>query len=203
MPASLVTLRGAAANPPGEALPIPPATATGLPVHAAGGELAVLREGGAAAGRTALGRTARGRRVPLALLSFLLVVAVPSAAASAYYFLIAADQYVAEFRFGLRSSEPVRADTGAFLPGSAGPLQTVIELICRCAIYRQPRDRRRPRQDARFAPNVLDHNSRLAGAAALAGVDRGADRLLAAPDRRLFRSHQRHDRGPGARLRAG
>ena len=127
MPASLVTLRGAAANPPGEALPIPPATATGLPVHAAGGELAVLREGGAAAGRTALGRTARGRRVPLALLSFLLVVAVPSAAASAYYFLIAADQYVAEFRFGLRSSEPVRADTGAFLPGSAGPLQTVID----------------------------------------------------------------------------
>ncbi len=70
---------------------------------------------------------ARVRRLPLRLLSFLLVVIAPTAVASGYYFLVAADQYVAEFRFGLRSSEPIRADTGALLAGSAAPLQTVID----------------------------------------------------------------------------
>jgi capsular polysaccharide transport system permease protein len=122
MSATLVTLRGAAASVVGGASPTAPATATGLVEPAAGGQLAVVHNG-----ELAPDRTARARRLPLTLLSFLLVVALPTVAAGAYYFLIAADQYVAEFRFGLRSSEPIRADTGTLLPGSAAPLQTVID----------------------------------------------------------------------------
>jgi capsular polysaccharide transport system permease protein len=38
------------------------------------------------------------------------VVVVPAVIAGVYYFLIAADQYVAEFRFALRTAEPVRAE---------------------------------------------------------------------------------------------
>jgi capsular polysaccharide transport system permease protein len=122
-PATLVALRGAAANETRhEAVPAAAADATGLAMTAGGGELAVVHERGIAP-KTA----ARSRRLPLTLLSFLLVVAVPTALATAYYLLIAADQYVAEFRFGLRSSEPIRADTGGLLPGSAAPLQTVID----------------------------------------------------------------------------
>jgi capsular polysaccharide transport system permease protein len=123
MPATLVTLRAAIANAgPCEAAPAAPADATGLPVAAAGGELALVQEL-----RFAPKAAAQARRLPRALLTFLLVVAAPTVVAGLYYFLIAADQYVAEFRFGLRSSEPIRADTGALLPGSAAPLQTVID----------------------------------------------------------------------------
>src|SRR5271170_661413 len=123
MPASLVTLRSAAMNATArEALPVASADATGLPTPADGGEPALAHERAFAPSFTA-----RAHRAPLVLLSFLLVVAAPTAVASTYYFLIAANQYVAEFRFGLRSSEPVRTDTGALLPGGAAPLQTVID----------------------------------------------------------------------------
>jgi capsular polysaccharide transport system permease protein len=47
--------------------------------------------------------------------------------AGVYYLLIAADQYVAELRFGLRSSEPVRTDAAALVTGSAAPLQTALD----------------------------------------------------------------------------
>jgi capsular polysaccharide transport system permease protein len=60
---------------------------------------------------------------PLAWISFLLVVVLPAAAAAAYYFLVAADQYVAEFRFGLRSAQPMRTDPGALLQEGTAPLQ--------------------------------------------------------------------------------
>jgi capsular polysaccharide transport system permease protein len=123
MPASLVALRSAAMNATArEALPVASADATALPAPADGGERALAHERGFAPSFTA-----RAHRAPLVLLSFLLVVAAPTAVASAYYFLIAANQYVAEFRFGLRSSEPVRTDTGALLSGGAAPLQTVID----------------------------------------------------------------------------
>lgn len=123
MAATLVTLPGLSANAaPRDAAPAAPSGATGLPVPAeSGGEIALAHE------RRLVPRTAaRVRRLPLRLLSFLLVAIAPTAVASGYYFLVAADQYVAEFRFGLRSSEPIRADTGALLGGSAAPLQTVI-----------------------------------------------------------------------------
>jgi capsular polysaccharide transport system permease protein len=61
------------------------------------------------------------RHVSLTLLSFLIVVALPTALAGLYCLLIAADQYVAEFRFGLRASEPVRADAGVLLSAGAPP----------------------------------------------------------------------------------
>jgi capsular polysaccharide transport system permease protein len=58
------------------------------------------------------------RRFPLRLLSFIGFVGLPLALAAVYYFVIAADQYVAEFRFALRSVEPARNEASAILPGS-------------------------------------------------------------------------------------
>jgi capsular polysaccharide transport system permease protein len=123
MPAALVTLRGAALDPdpPGAATASPAATAA-LPVPAEGGEPAPLRPP-----RLTPRAAARTRRVPLALLSFLLIVAMPTIVAAGYYLLIAADQYVAEFRFGLRSSEPLRADNAALSPMGSAPLQTALD----------------------------------------------------------------------------
>jgi capsular polysaccharide transport system permease protein len=64
--------------------------------------------------------TAEKRQFPFRLLSFVVVVALPTILAGVYYFLIAADQYVAEFRFALRTVEPVRIDPGSIL-GAAAP----------------------------------------------------------------------------------
>ena len=52
---------------------------------------------------------------------FIIVVAAPAMIAAAYYFFVAADQYVAEFRFALRSAEPERPDPGLFLQESLAP----------------------------------------------------------------------------------
>jgi capsular polysaccharide transport system permease protein len=49
-------------------------------------------------------------------LSFVALVVLPMALAAVYYFLIAADQYVAEFRFAVRSAEPARPEFGGLLP---------------------------------------------------------------------------------------
>src|SRR6516164_632855 len=48
---------------------------------------------------------ARHWRFPFRLLSFVIVVAMPTILAGVYYFFVAADQYVAEFRFALRAGE--------------------------------------------------------------------------------------------------
>src|SRR5208282_1009496 len=63
----------------------------------------------------------RPRRSCLGRLSFMIIVVVPAAIAAAYYFLVAADQYVAEFRFALRSAEPERHDPALFLQESIAP----------------------------------------------------------------------------------
>ena len=92
-----------------------PSTA-GLPVPSDGGQIAVLparRPTGADA------VTGHRRRFPRRLLSFVVVVLVPVTLAGAYYFFIASDQYIAEFRFALRSVEPVRTDPSAIFQGSA------------------------------------------------------------------------------------
>ena len=60
---------------------------------------------------------------PLGVVAFVLMVALPMALGGIYYFFIAADQYVAEFRFGLRSAEPVRSDPGLLLQAGAAPSQ--------------------------------------------------------------------------------
>jgi capsular polysaccharide transport system permease protein len=61
------------------------------------------------------------RRSGLGWLSFMIIVVLPAVIAAAYYFLVAADQYVAEFRFALRSAEPERHDPARFLQESIAP----------------------------------------------------------------------------------
>jgi len=63
----------------------------------------------------------RTRRRRLGWISFVIVVLAPAVIAAAYYFFIAADQYVAEFRFALRSAEPERHDPGLFLQEAIAP----------------------------------------------------------------------------------
>jgi capsular polysaccharide transport system permease protein len=61
------------------------------------------------------------RQLPLRLLSFIVVVVMPAALAVYYYFFVAADQYVAEFRFALRAVEPVHAEVSGIFQGNVGP----------------------------------------------------------------------------------
>jgi len=98
-------------------------SAANLPVRPAGGEL------GPALGRRVVpwsGIHKPRRRLPLGAITFVLMVALPMALAGIYHFFIAADQYVAEFRFGLRSAEPVRTDPG--LPFQIGAAPSLIGL---------------------------------------------------------------------------
>lgn len=90
-----------------------PAFAAGLPVPA--------EDAGAIAVSQTQNLAARRRRFPVRLLSFVVVVLFPAGLAAVYYFLIAADQYVAEFRFALRTVEPVRTEIGGILQGSVAP----------------------------------------------------------------------------------
>lgn len=66
------------------------------------------------------------RRSRLYLLSFLLLVVLPVAAACVYWFGIAADQYVARFRFTLRTAEAPSAVAG-WLPIAAPPSRAALE----------------------------------------------------------------------------
>jgi capsular polysaccharide transport system permease protein len=90
-----------------------PALAAGLPVPA--------EDGGAIALFQPQDFAERRRRFPVRLLLFVIVVLVPATLAGVYYFLIAADQYVAEFRFALRTVEPARVEVGGILQGSVAP----------------------------------------------------------------------------------
>ncbi|HZU91741.1 MAG TPA: hypothetical protein VE993_20990 [Stellaceae bacterium] len=58
--------------------------------------------------------------ISLPLLSFLIVVALPVAIAGIYYLFVAADQYVVEFRFGVRGVEPLSIGFGGLF-GSLAP----------------------------------------------------------------------------------
>ena len=95
---------------------VAPANAIALPVTSNGSRRTVVfdhRPGSAAAHR---------RRSRLGWLSFAAVVVIPVLAASYYYFCIAADQYVSEFRFALRSAEAERHDPALFLQESIAPV---------------------------------------------------------------------------------
>lgn len=89
------------------------ANAPGLPVPATDGRRIAVAPQLLFARETA--QAGRRRRLPLRLLSFIAVVAVPAVVAAVYYGLIAADQYVAEFRFALRTVEPARNEIGTIL----------------------------------------------------------------------------------------
>jgi capsular polysaccharide transport system permease protein len=94
-----------------------------LPVRSAGGGLAVSH------GRRFgpwNGDTVQRAHLSLGTVTFVLMVALPVALAGIYFFFIAADQYVAEFRFGLRSAKPVRVEPGQLL--SVGAAQSQIGL---------------------------------------------------------------------------
>ena len=96
-----------------------PPSAPGLPVPAPeGGPIAVYDQPHFA---SQAARTARHRQFPFRLLFFLLVAGVPTVLAGVYYFVIAADQYVAEFRFALRAVEPVRGEIGGIFQAGVAP----------------------------------------------------------------------------------
>lgn len=116
---------------------------------------------------------ARAANLPMRLspgrLSFMSVVLLPIAIAALYYFAIAADQYVSEFRFSLRAADPPRPipafpfDTG----GTSLPTQTesqiVVQYIGSRAIIDEL-DGQLPLR-AMFATPMADWWSRLATAA--------------------------------------
>ena len=85
----------------------------------------------------------RPHRLPLGKISFAAVVALPIAIAALYYFAIAADQYVAEFRFGLRSVDrpgPVLAwpfDTSVGTAPTQADSQIIVQYIRSRAIVEE------------------------------------------------------------------
>jgi capsular polysaccharide transport system permease protein len=121
MALTAVATRGAAENagPKNAAAIVATASAAGLPARPDGGAVVPLHERGSIGNPVA----ERRRRLPVSLISFLVFVVLPVACAGIYYFLVAADQYVAEFRFGLRSAEPVRTEAGALLQGNLAATQ--------------------------------------------------------------------------------
>ena len=123
MSATVVTIPNGAATPSEPRSQVPTLSTAGALPAAAPRVEQVPAQGPRLESRIAPPR----RHVSLTLLSFLIVVALPTALAGVYYLLIAADQYVAEFRFGLRSSEPVRVESGVLLSGGAAPYQATLD----------------------------------------------------------------------------
>lgn len=72
-------------------------------------------------------RPALDRRLSLRAVSFAAVVLVPIAVVAAYLFIIAADQYVAEFRLSLSSVDTPRLDPLSLLTGNASHSQAALE----------------------------------------------------------------------------
>jgi capsular polysaccharide transport system permease protein len=93
---------------------------SGLPQLAAALPIST-EDGGAVAIFQPPAPAARIRRFPVRSLSFAVVVLIPAALAIVYYFFIAADQYIAEFRFALRAVEPIRTEMGGILQGNIAP----------------------------------------------------------------------------------
>ncbi len=60
-------------------------------------------------------------------LSFAALVVIPIAVAAAYYFAVAADQYIAEFRFTLNTVDPPRFDPLSLLAGNATQSPAALE----------------------------------------------------------------------------
>jgi capsular polysaccharide transport system permease protein len=74
------------------------------------------------------GQAAAGPARPsLRSLSFVALVLLPVAVTAAYYFAVAADQYVAEFRFALNTVDPPRLDPLALFSGNAAHSPAALE----------------------------------------------------------------------------
>lgn len=141
----------------------PPATpAPQLPVNSAGATVTPLFL--APEPRTAVVPRPRFR-FSLRGLWFLVIVALPVAAAAIYYFAIAADQYIAEFRMNLRTLDPPIIEPLALFGGDTGRTtaasesQIVTQFIASRAIV----DELDPKLDLRrmFAPPEADWWARL------------------------------------------
>jgi capsular polysaccharide transport system permease protein len=104
-------------------------------------------------------------------LSFIVVVVMPVAAAAVYYLLIAADQYVAEFRLSLRTVDQPRVEALALFGGDVGhsgaapESQIVAQYIASRAIV----DDLDPKLDLRrlFSVPQADWWARLCGSASI------------------------------------
>ena len=94
---------------------VTPATSTALPITSKGSARTVVFD------HLQSFVSPRRRRSRLGWFSFVILIAVPTLAAAYYYCFVAADQYVAEFRFALHSAEPERHDPALFLQESIGP----------------------------------------------------------------------------------
>jgi capsular polysaccharide transport system permease protein len=70
---------------------------------------------------------APGRRRRVVLCSFLIVVVLPVVLAAVHLFFVAADQYVAEFRFALRTAEPEPRTPTALFQESPAPILTLLD----------------------------------------------------------------------------
>src|SRR6516165_3637179 len=99
-------------------------TAGAPPRSGSGAQIAVFPSRGFVDGTV---HAERRRRFPLRLLSFSIIVLMPVALAGYYYFFVAADQYVAEFRFALRSVEPARSEAGTLFQGSVASSQIGVD----------------------------------------------------------------------------
>jgi len=110
------------------AMPNPAAAA--LPARAGGGpvRLPAIQERGVSgvAGRAAAPAAGIRDWLSLRLLSFIAIVAIPTGVAASYFFAVATDQYVAEFRFTLSSADAPRFDPMSLLTGS--PVQSAAAL---------------------------------------------------------------------------
>jgi capsular polysaccharide transport system permease protein len=74
----------------------------------------------------AIGNGSLRARLSLRRLSFILIVMMPVTIAAEYYLFVAADQYVAEFRFALSTAETPRFDALSLLAGNG--VQTPVAL---------------------------------------------------------------------------
>ena len=159
-------MRAAAADQP--AMATTPATAdAALPARLGPGRalVALVRPGFATAGDPAR----RPLQPSLRTLSFVLLVLIPTAIAAVYGFLIAADQYVAEFRFTLNTPDPPHFDPLSLLAGNAGQSPATLEsqVLVQYIASRAILDRIEPSLDIRhlFSRAEADWWTRLAPAA--------------------------------------
>jgi capsular polysaccharide transport system permease protein len=116
------------------------------------------------------GRLPQGR-MPLRLLSFVALVVLPTAITASYYFAVATDQYVAEFRFTLSSADAPRFDPMSLFAGNQvqSPASIQSQILVQYITSRAIVDRIDASLDLRrfFAPPQADWWSRLAQPASI------------------------------------
>jgi capsular polysaccharide transport system permease protein len=150
----------------------PPPSGTTQPAPIRSGRDLALRPAGILARIVAVPAEtlAAGRfRPSLRMLSFVVVVLLPLAVTAVYFFAIASDQYVAEFRFTLSTGEATRPDPLSLLAGSAthSPATLESQILVQYLTSRAVIDRIDRSLDLRqlFATSQADWWARLSPAA--------------------------------------